>query len=196
MARKNSDGGLESQIREAIEGAMEEYVNIIWKTANDIYNSCIKQYYASYTPIVYKRHGNIKGSNLYRANSFTLGGMTLDEMNNAGIENLLELDDLVLDDFNDGSPEKLLKYGSKRDIRSEVLAAVLSGQRGITVRRSPRAANVWPMSWTTSYPNSYSQYNYWSSGAHTIEEIIDDFEANVIDDTSDLLDKLIDKQFK
>lgn len=177
MARRNSDNDLESLVRGICEKAINEYVDIIWNIANDIYDSCIAQYYATYTPTVYKRHGNIEGFNLYRANSFTL-------------------DDMVLEDFDGGNPDALLKYGTKEDVRAEVLAAVLSGQRGITVRKSPRAKHRWPMKWTASYPNQYSRYNYWSSGAHTIEEIIDDFEANVIDDTSDLLDRLIDKQFK
>lgn len=177
MARRSSDGDLETLVRGICEQAINEYVNIIWNIANDIYDSCIAQYYASYTPTIYKRHGNIEGFNLYRANSFTL-------------------DDMVLEDFDGGNPENLLKYGSKRDIREEVLAAVLSGQRGITVRPSPPAKFKWPRGWVASYPNEYSQYHYWRSGASTIEEIIADFEANIINDTSDLLDKLIDKQFK
>ena len=179
MARKNSDNDLKSQISEKIKKAMDEYVDVIWELANDIYNSCITQYYATYIPTVYKRHGNIEGFNLYRANSFTL-----DEEN------------MILDDFDGGNPEALLKYGAKSDIRDEVLAAVLSGQRGIKVRQSPPAKHRWPMRWIASYPNKYSQYSYWSSGAHTIEEIIDDFETNIIDDTEDLLNKIIDKQFK
>lgn len=177
MARRNSNRDLESLVRGICEQAINEYVDIIWNIANDIYDSCIAQYYASYTPTVYQRHGNIEGFNLYRANSFTL-------------------DDMVLEDFDGGNPENLLKYGSKRDIREEVLAAVLSGKRGITVRPSPPAKFKWPRGWVASYPNQYSQYHYWSSRARTIEEIIADFESNIIDDTSDLLDMLIDKQFK
>jgi hypothetical protein len=174
-------------------------VEIVWNTANDIYNSCIKQYYATYTPKVYKRHGDLKGFNLYEANGFTLNGMSFNDLeaNGISIEALLESsEEMILDDFNGGQPENLLKYGSKRDIREEVLAAVLSGQRGITIRNSPHAEFKWPRGWATSYPNKYSQYHYWSSSASTIEEIIADFEANIINDTSDLLDKLIDKQFK
>lgn len=177
MARKKSDNDLEFLVREICERAINEYVDIIWNIANDIYDSCIEQYYSTYTPKAYKRHGNIEGFNLYRANSFTL-------------------DDMVLEDFDGGDPENLLMYGAKRDIREEVLAAVLSGKRGITVRPSPPARFKWPRGWIASYPNNYSKYNYWSSSASTIEEIIDDFETNIINDTSDLLDKLIDKQFK
>lgn len=179
MARRNSDSDLESLVRTAIKNAIEEYVEVVWNTANDIYDSCIQLYYATYTPTMYKRHGDLEGFNLYRANGFEFDEETM-----------------ILDDFGGGNPENLLKYGSKRDIREEVLAAVLSGKRGITVRPSPPAKFRWPRGWTASYPNKYSLYDYWSSSAHTIEEIIDDFEANIIDDTSDLLDKIIDKQFE
>ena len=49
------------------------------------------------------------------------------------------------------------------------------------------------MSWVASYPNEYSQYNYWHSNANTIEDIIADFESNIIEDTKDLKSKLFDK---
>lgn len=193
MARRNSDGDLESLVRAVIKNSINEYVDIIWGIANDIYDSCIKQYYATYTPKVYKRHGNIEGFNLYRANGFELkdgeGGP-------------------ILEDFDDGNPGALLKYKTKEDIRSEVLNNVLSGQRGRSnqkngkKRRSPRPTaedpdpGVWPRPWTASYPNEYSKYNNWRSDEHTIKAIIADFEANILDDTSDLLDEIIDKQFK
>ncbi len=199
MARRKTDGDLESFVRGICKQAINEYVEIVWNTANDIYNSCIKQYYASYTPTVYKRHNHPEGKNLYQANGFTLNGMSFNDLdaNGMSIETLLQSsEEMILDDFNGGQSENLWKYGSKRDIREEVLAAVLSGQRGITVRPSPPAKFKWPRGWVTSYPNKYSQYHYWSSSASTIEEIIADFEANIINDTSDLLDKLIDKQFK
>lgn len=160
---------IQSLVAEAYDKAMNEYVNIIVGIANDIYNSCIEQYYATYTPKVYKRHGQIEGFNLYRANSFEFNGT-------------------VLNDFDDGNPEALLKYGARTDIREEVLQAVLSGKRGITKRPSG-----WPRNWVASYPNEYSQYNYWRSNFHTMEEIIDDFESNIIADTEKLKDKLFDK---
>ena len=154
---------LQSLIAEVYDKAMNEYVDIIVGIANDIYDSCIAQYYASYTPKVYKRHGNIEGFNLYRANSF-------------------EFDGAVLEDFDGGNPEALLKYGARRDIRKDVLEAVLSGQRGITPRPSG-----WPRKWAATYPNEYSQYNYWSSNYTTMEEIIADFEANILERRSVIL---------
>ena len=177
MARGNLDNDMESIVRAAVKNSIEEYADIIWNIANDIYDSCIELYYATYTPTVYKRHGNMDGFNLYRANGFDF-----DEVN------------MILDDFDGGNPQNLLKYGSKNDVREEVLAAVLSGQRGITVRPSPPAKFKWPRGWTASYPNKYSKYRYWSSGAHTIEEIIDDFEENILNDTSDLLERIMNKQ--
>ena len=135
---------IQSLVAEAYDKAMNEYVDIIVGIANDIYDSCIEQYYSSYAPKVYKRHGKIEGFNLYRANSFELHGT-------------------VLDDFDGGNPEALLPYGAREDIREEVLKAVLSGKRGITPRPSG-----WPRKWTASYPNEYSRYNYWRSNFHTI----------------------------
>lgn len=160
---------IKSLVAETYDKAINEYVDIIVGIANDIYNSCIEQYYSTYMPTVYKRHGNITGFNLYRANSFELNGT-------------------ILEDFNGGNPDALLKYGAKRDIREEVLQAVLSGKRGITKR-----PGGWPRGWTASYPNEYSQYNYWISNAHTMEDIIADFEENIIDDTRELKSKLFDK---
>lgn len=165
---------IKSLVTTAYNKAMNEYTDIIVGIANDIYDSCIKQYYASYQPKVYKRHGNLEGFNLYRANSFEFNGT-------------------ILTDFNGGNPEALLKYGTKEDIRERVLDAVLSGQRGIKVRKSPPAANRWPMGWVASYPNEHSQYNYWSSNAATIEDIINDFELHIIEDTQALKSRLFDK---
>ena len=160
---------IQSLVAEAYDKAMNEYVDIIVGIANDIYDSCIKQYYATYTPTVYTRHGNPEGFNLYRANSF-------------------EFDGTVLEDFDGGDPDALLKYGARADIRADVLNAVLSGKRGLTHRPSG-----WPRAWVASYPNAYSQYNYWKSNFHTIGEIIDDFEANIIADTQKLKSQLFDK---
>ncbi len=172
MAKQNND--LASQISNTVTDSIKEYADIIYNIANDIYDSCIQEYYASYKPKVYKRHGDLGGFNLYRANSF-------------------EFDGTILTDFDGGNPDALLKYGTRNDIRDEVLAAVISGKRGIKVRKSPPAEHKWPMGWDTSYPNQYSQYDYWSSNANTIKDIINDFENNIIDDTSDLLEKIIDK---
>ena len=149
-----------------IEKTFREYGNIIYAIADDIFNSCIDDYYASYTPEKYKRHGNIEGFNLYRLNNISFDGSKFQ----------LSFDE----DF-------LLKYGTKEDIREEVMNAVFSGQRGTTKRPSPPAKHRWPMAWSTSYPNEFSQYNYWKSKYTTMDEIFYDFVNSVLDDTEDLL---------
>lgn len=160
---------LKSMIVEAYDNAMNEYVDIIVKIAKDIYDSCIAQYYASYSPKVYKRHRHPEGYNLYQANSF-------------------ELDGMILEDFDGGNPEALWKYGAREDIRADVLHAVLNGKRGITKRPSG-----WPRNWTASYPNEYSECSLWSSNYTTMQDIIDDFEENILEDTKALKSKIFDK---
>jgi hypothetical protein len=164
---------IQSLVAAAYDNAMNEYVEIIVGIANDIYRSCIEQYYATYSPKVYRRHGRIEGFNLYRANSFP---------------DPEEFDGTVLNDFDGGYPENLLEYGARKDIREEVLKAVLSGKRGITPRPSG-----WPKKWVASYPNEYSQFNYWRSNFHTMDDIIADFESNIIADTQELKSQLFDK---
>ena len=163
---------VQNLVAKIYDGALNEYADILAGIANDIYDSCIALYYASYSPNVYKRHGKPEGFNLYRANGF--------EINEYG----------VIDDF-EANPYALLTYGAKRDIRAEVLDAVLNGRRGITKRPSG-----WPRGWTASYPNEYSTYNYWKSNYDTIEEIIDDFEDNILEDTKYLKKQLISKYTK
>jgi hypothetical protein len=151
---------------------VREYGDIIYKIAGDIFNSCIADYYASYTPTVYTRHGDKKGFNLYRLNDISPS------------ENGFRL--RFDEDF-------LLKYGTKEDIRESVMEAVLSGLRGHEgMNRKPIPTDdhpepdVWPMAWYTSYPNKFSEYRYWKSKYNTMDEIFYDFVQNVIDDTEDL----------
>lgn len=151
----------DSKIVSILRSAIKIYGRILHAIANDIYNSCIEDYYNGYTPKYYTRHGNIEGFNLYRAgkNSLTGGRLIIDT--DAG---------------------KLLPYwgkngGSKRE---DVLDGVLNGLRG-----GP-AIEGWPINWDTSYPNSYSSYSFWFSIGHTIEEIMQDFADNVLDDTEDV----------
>ena len=155
----------EAQRVSIMKKVLNEYGNIIYKVADDIFDSCIEDYYASYKPKKYKRHNNIVGFNLY----------SLKDMSFDGTEFQIGFDS----DF-------LLKYGTKEDIREEVMNAVFAGQRGVEERRSSKAENVWPMKWTTSYPNEFSQYTYWKSKHTTMDEIFNDFVQNAIKDTKDL----------
>lgn len=158
---------------------VNEYSKLLYKIAKDIFKSCIADFYASYTPTVYTRHGNKKGFNLY------------------------ELEDISLSDngfrlrFNE---DFLLKYGTKEDIRDKVMDAVLSGLRGHEgMNRNPMPTddnpepNIWPMEWYTSYPNKFSEYGYWKSKYNTMDDIFYDFVQNVIDDTEGLLWDIFNK---
>ena len=150
----------DSKIISILRSAVRAYGRILHEVANDIYNSCIEDYYNGYTPLVYTRHGNIEGFNLYRAGSNSLTGGRLIIDTDAG---------------------KLLPY--KGNSRDEVLFNVLNGLRGTGMRESQED---WPMNWSTSYPNSYSRYSFWYSGGDTIEDIMQDFADNILDDTEDV----------
>ena len=53
----------------------KKLLNQMKKYGSKIYDLVIAEYYASYTPAVYDRHGNKKGFNLYRANNFVITGL-------------------------------------------------------------------------------------------------------------------------
>ena len=163
---------IEVLVAKIYDGAINEYADILAEIANDIYNSCIKLYYASYSPKVYKRHRRPEGYNLYQANGFEID------------------EDGVISDF-EADPDELWQYGAKRDIRAEVIDAVLHGKRGIKHR-----PGGWPKKWFASYPNQYSQCHDWSSNYQTMAEIIEDFENNILDATRGLKDELIIKYTK
>lgn len=150
----------DSKIVSILRSAIKIYGKILHSVANDIYNSCIEDYYNGYTPIVYKRHGDIEGVNLYKARNNSLAGGRLIIDTNAG---------------------KLSPY--KGNTRDEVLFNVLNGLRGTGMRASQEE---WPMNWDTSYPNSYSAYAFWYSSGRTIEAIMQDFADNILNDTEDL----------
>lgn len=154
----------------ALANGIDLYLNILFNIANDIYSSCIEDYYSGYTPTSYNRHGNIEGINLYKANSNGYSDFYLS----------LSIEEKKLD-----------TYSGKRDVRGKVLKNVMSGLRGTGLRSKQFE---WPMPWSTSYPNSYSVYRIWYSKGSTIKEILDDFCANVARDTSDLLWQCIERQ--
>ena len=152
-----------------LAGGIDLYLKVLLNVANDIYSSCIADYYGGYNPKYYNRHGNIEGINLYRASNNDYSNLYLG----------LNIDE-----------DKLEPYGGKTS-RSAVLGQVLSGWRGTGMRASQEE---WPMPWSTSYPNNYSTYRIWYSKGSTIEEILDDFSANVTKDTSDILWQCIERQ--
>ena len=151
-----------NKLSAVVKTAMRAYAKVLYAVIDDIYDSCIKDYYAGYLPTSYTRHGNIEGKNLYNAPIVSL-----------------ENGDL----FFDTDPYKLEPYSRTKELRGQVLHNVLNGLRGTGMRSWQEE---WPMEWTTSYPNSYSKYNIWSSSCHTIATIVQDFENNVFDDTEDL----------
>ena len=142
-----------------ISDAWYEYVRHIGEIAEDIYDSCIADYYDQYEPTVYGRHGDIAGFNLYSAN------------------------DIEYDEHEIGvsfEPSFLLPYAGKRDKRTAVLKNVMKGLRGGKSKKMPPG---WPMYWDARYPNSFSKYDDWSSSGSTMNAIFQDFMANVIEET-------------
>ena len=167
LALAHLDGSKRTQV---VRQAISEYVNILVQVYNDIYESCIKVYYASYKPKVYTRHQNKQGFNLYIGFSAE-----------------------VLDARIDATymPESLMGY--RNVTREEVLSAVVNGQRGVEHRVTP-VTGEWPKTWGVKYPNQYSTCGHvWQSKAGTIESILQDFDDNGIEDTFNVLSALIAK---
>ena len=160
-----------NDIQRIINNGTNDYGKLLENIASDIYDSCIQDYYAKYDPLVYTRHGDSVGSNLYQANAIQLTG------------SMLKID------FDENN---LSRYGTSDDIRATVLNNVMNGIRGSKVRTKTR--QKWPMEWRTSYPNNFSIYrSIWSSSESTIDSIFDDFVANVLEDTYDVLWDIISK---
>lgn len=175
MAKANKLGKLltmdSNRANAIIDRAFRKYMNLISDIAEDIYDSCIEDYYAQYTPTKYDRHGDIAGFNLYSAKS-----IFFDEDANAMDLNF--------------SPSKLLRYydGQKnREKRDKVLRTVMDGLRGAGSRKNAG----WPQPWDTTYPNIYSRYNLWRSSGTTLDEIYDDFTDNVTSDTYGIFSEYI-----
>lgn len=148
----------DAKLNSVINSSLDEYYQLLANIGMDIYDSCIKDFYSQYFPYVYKRHGNLSGFNLYNANEIVYDGSTVN---------------VVLDEYN------LLPYG-KHDKREEVFGFVLAGLRGGPLPKRPD----FPMEWYTSYPNAYSRYRgMWSSSEVVLQDILDDFCANVVNDT-------------
>lgn len=153
-----------------VADAWYEYTRHIGEIAEDIYDSCIADYYEQYTPVKYDRHGDIAGFNLYSANDI--------EYNEHEIGISFE-------------PSFLLSYGTKRDKRTAVLKAVMRGMRGVKSRKTPPG---WPMSWSARYPNPHSKYRDWSSSGTTMNAIFQDFMDSVIEETEDVFWNYVSKR--
>ena len=149
----------ESKREAIIKDAMNDFGQLLMDVAADIYDSCIKLYYHTYSPKYYGRHGKKEGFNLYSAN---------DLMYNEVAQVLR----FHTDEY------ELLPYGGKEDKRELILNLVMSGVRGSKVRRVNTAvANTgnWPKKWRATYPNKFSKYHRWKSGAKTMDAIFDEF---------------------
>lgn len=158
------------EIQKIVNNGTKDYIKLLENIAIDIYDSCIQDYYAQYRPEVYTRHGNKLGFNLYRAKD-------------------IWAEDFSMHIYTDS--DELLPYGTEEDIRYEILKNVKSGIRGYKERTNTKIE--WPSSWSTSYPNTYSKYSIWSSKCITIDSILEDFLLNIIEDTYEILWKLIAK---
>lgn len=172
-----------STMNNILEHAVNDYADFLTEIAKDIYDSCIAQFYETYTPKIYNRHGDITGFNLYSANSIgysnLLINLTLEP------ENLLPYYKMkkVLEDEYD------MDEFDTTDKRAEVLASVLLG---IRARKSPRTPPWFPMKWRASYPNKHSQYSEWFSGCKTMSAIFDDFCESAVNETIDTFWKILD----
>jgi hypothetical protein len=150
-----------------LANAIDLYLKVLLNIANDIYESCIAEYYGGYSPKYYNRHGNIEGFNLYKASdndysNFYLG-LSIEE-------------------------DKLLPYSGKGDKRGKVLRGVLNGLRG-----GPNIPG-WPIEWSSNYPNNYSAYRIWYSSGSTIKEILDDFSKNAMKDNMEIFWQCVERQ--
>lgn len=146
-----------------INSAFREYAQLISDIYNDIYDSCIALYYATYTPTKYDRHGDLSGFNLYSASD-------------------IYSSDLIVNLSLQGA--RLLPYEGKNGSRKrdKVLDTVLDGLRGAGSRKTPPG---WPMSWDAYYPNEYSKFSEWESSASTLDGIMREFSSRGPKDLSD-----------
>lgn len=141
--------------------AMRQYAKLLSSIAEDIYSSCIGDYYDQYDPKVYDRHGYPEGKNLYSA----IHSWAEDAAGGVSMQ---------------GS--RLLPYKGKRDKRDKVLDSVLDGWRGAGSSKTPPG---WPMEWYTHYPNKFSKYKNWSSDETVLMNILEDFMQNGPEDLTD-----------
>lgn len=158
-----------------LASAITDYFKVLYAIAADIYDSCIQDFYAKYTPKVYERHGNLEGENLYRANEISYEKPNLSVF----------IDSAQLLPYGNGDVEDI---GDTEDKRDFVLNSVMKGLRGAKSSKLPG----WPKHWYTRYPNQYStQAGVWSSSKRTINGILYDFIENVMGDTDNILWEIV-----
>jgi hypothetical protein len=157
--------------RSVVKKAWNNYTKLISEIAHDIYKSCIQDFYSQYDPVKYNRHGYPEGKNLYQADAIEW------------TESELRIKTAA---------SKLWKYNGKRDKRSKVLNAVMNGKRGSKSSKTPPG---WPMSWSTTYPNDFSEYFQWEgvNDQATMQEIMEYFADNVIEETEDLFWEVLEE---
>lgn len=161
-----------------LKESWKEYMKLIFDILNDIYDSCIADYYAQREPLVYTRHGNIFGENLYLAKNFSMPNMFI-----------------INDDID---PNRLMPYPGKRgDEKREIVFNMITDweDNGQGWRGGPGVPGF-PMEFDTSYPNRHSRMTEWESSQITIKGILDDFRENILDDTDDLMWDIIAKHVR
>lgn len=176
------------QIVKILTNTTDEYFNMLTHVAMDIYDSCIQLFYATYDPIVYDRHGDKSGFNLYAANNMGYSNLIVDMTLEP--ENLLPYYSMKKNKVGQFVPGNVLK----EDVRAKVLGSVMDGVRARKTSKNIKSKRVkFPMTWDAFYPNQYSKYNIWSSKSKTIDTILDDFIENVVNDTLDDFYTLLSK---
>lgn len=165
-------GITKEKIYYAFDKAWKDYMKDIKNYAQDIYDSCIKCYYADYIPVKYDRHGNIRGKNLFYANKIQLV--------DGGDDIRFFFDEMSLLPYS--GPEK--REIILNQIMNEGLRGGGSRSKGSQWRDT--RGNQWPMEWEVHYPNKFSIYkNVWYSDETTIDGIFDDFLENIVPETKD-----------
>ena len=156
----------ERSIVDVVNNAFAAYAQFFADVYDDIYRSCIKLYYSTYTPKVYDRHGYPEGKNLYQAASIFADG---DDIN-------VDLESSYLWPYYSGK--------SNTDRRSVVLRRVMTGKRG-----GPLGSlrGYWPTTWRASYPNQFSRFSVWKSNKTTLAGILEDWSKNGSKATSELM---------
>lgn len=179
-----------SQRSSVLKRATDEYAKYVYNIAADIYDSCIKDFYYQYSPIVYDRHGFPSGRNLFSGFAFSYSDLFLDT----------KFDPYELSPYYNmkktSSGQYIRGKMQSPDRRADVLGSVMTGIRAPQSSRTPAVARngaTFPMEWDTTYPNHFSKMYDWESSESTISDIFDDFCDNIIGDTIEKFYEILDK---